>query len=492
MADYKILTFKGFFWNHISKLAEYGLTYIFGILLARNLGATQYSIYVTLMSLSSFCIIFGGLGLDETLNKYVPRISIEKGNSTTNYLVKKLLRYRVLALILITFLIFSFRNQIAHVIGIKNFGLYLIVLSFYVFLQSLVNYFSNFFIAQLKTHIVLVINLITKFMTLGIGIYLLATGHDLNSIIFLLAIISVLTIILYLGSGGYKFIFAKMAKVEIKEPLSFGITTWGNMLLTFMLGKNSNIIILSLIIGNLKQIGFYEIAFSFTQLIEYVFAVGFTGVALSSFSSLAVTDYEKLKDLRTLLIKYFQIIIFPVSMYVLINAEFIIRLIYSDQYIPSIFLLRIFLVFNIISVSFLGSGSNTAVLFAIGKEKIVLIIRLITGLLNIILILLIVPSYGIIAAIIITGACLLISVTFEFLSAGKLIGWKYDYIFLMKIVLVCFVALGISIVLGKYVSQNHFINMAVYTFIILLGYHILKIVDLRFKNIMSQIQMVMQ
>ena len=492
MADYKIRTFKGFFWNHISKLAEYGLTYIFGILLARNLGAIQYSIYVTLMSLASFSIILGGLGLDETLNKYVPRITIEKGNSITNYLVKKLLRYRVFALLIITVIIFIFRNEIANLIGIKNFGLYLIVLSFYIFLQSLVNYFSNFFIAQLKTRIVLVINLITKFLTLGIGIYLLATGHDLYSIILLLAIISALTILLYLGSGGYKFIFAKIAKVEIKEPISFGITTWGNMLLTFMLGKNSNIIILSLIIGNLKQIGFYEIAFSFTQLIEYVFAVGFTGVALSSFSSLAVTDNEKLKDLRTLLIKYFQFIIFPVSMYVLFNAEFIIKLIYSDQYIPSIFLLRIFLVFNIISVSFLGSGSNTAVLFAIGKEKMVLVVRLITGLLNIILILLIVPTYGIIAAISITGACLLISVTFEFLLAGKFIGWKYDYLYLMKIVFVCFFALGISVLFAKYVFQNHFINMAVYSFIILLGYHLLKIVDLRLKKILLQIHMVMQ
>ena len=197
-------------------------------------------------------------------------------------------------------------------------------------------------------------------------------------------IISLTSIFLYVVVGGYKYVFSESESYDSSPAIKFGITAWGNLLLTFLFGKNSNILIISFLLGATVQVSYYEIAFSFTQLIEYIFSIGFMGVALSSFSTLATQDHSKIKYLRSSIMKYLQLFNIPIGLMVFFNAAFIIPLIYSSQYLASIQLLKIFVVFNMLSISLLGSGTNTAILLSIGKEKIVLFIHMVFAFLNIV------------------------------------------------------------------------------------------------------------
>ncbi len=59
---------RGFIWNHFAKLTDYGLAYLFAVIFERKLGASEFGVYVTMMSIASAAIIIGGAGLDVTLS----------------------------------------------------------------------------------------------------------------------------------------------------------------------------------------------------------------------------------------------------------------------------------------------------------------------------------------------------------------------------------------------------------------------------------------
>jgi len=482
-----VKTFKSFAWNHLSKLSEYGLTYIFGILLARKLGADNYSIYVTLMSISSFSMVFGGLGFDETLNKYLPQLSSKQKLLSIRSLIKKLLIIRTCVLCTIGLILILFREKVSALLNNPILSDFILYLSLYIILQSIVNFFSNIFISQLRTRIVFLINFATKLIMLLIGIYILNLGYGIKEILLLLVAISLTSFSLYLVVGGYDYVFKRSESYNSSSAIKFGITAWGNLLLTFLLGKNSNILIISFLLGATVQVSYYEIAFSFTQLIEYFFSIGFMGVALSSFSALAAQDLPRMKFLRSSIMKYLQVFNIPIGLMVFFNAAFIIPLIFSSQYLTSINLLKIFLVFNIISISVLGSGTNTAILLSTGKEKIVLLIHMVFALLNIILLLLFVPIYGVTGAIFITGLCLFLTVLTEFTFATKYIGLNYDFAFITKIFLISIAALAISEISRNFLFNNYFFSISLYILLVSTGYFIFRIPNKEIKALLSGI-----
>lgn len=482
-----IKTFKSFAWNHLSKLSEFGLTYIFGIILARKLGADSYSIYVTLMSICSFALVFGGLGFDETLNRYLPQLSFEQKLLSIRSLVRKLLIIRTCTLSTISLILILFRGKVAALLNNPLLADFILYLSFYIILQSVVNFFSNIFISQLRTQIVFLINFLTKLITLIIGIYIINLGYGIKEILILLVSISLTAFFLYLIVGGYDYIFKKSENYNSSSAIKFGMTAWGNLLLTFLLGKNSNILAISILLGATVQISYYEIAFSLTQLIEYVFSIGFMGVALSSFSALSVQDSSRLKYLRSSIMKYLQLFNIPIGLMVFFNAAFIVPLIFSPQYIASIPLLKIFLVFNMLSISLLGSGTNTAILLSIGKEKVVLLIHMVFAFLNISLLLLFVPTYGVIGAIFITGLCLFLTVLTEFSFATKYIGLNYDFTFITKIFLISTAAVAISELSRNILFNNYFFSISLYLVLVITGYLLFKLPNKEIKTLLSGI-----
>ena len=59
----------GLFWNHLSKVADFGLAYLLGIIIARMMGARDYSVYVATMSIATLALFIVSGGFDDTLMK---------------------------------------------------------------------------------------------------------------------------------------------------------------------------------------------------------------------------------------------------------------------------------------------------------------------------------------------------------------------------------------------------------------------------------------
>lgn len=430
--DLKRRSIRGFMWNHLAKLSDYTLTYLLAIIAARLMGKEKYSVYVTLMSIAASALMIGAFGLDEALNKFVSQLQAKKENKRVIYLFKKLLSVRVVIITGICLLIYFFRNNLSYIFKNSEIVFFIEVLVYYIFSQSIINFFSNYFTAILNTKLVFVVNSSIKVINICATYLILKFCPDIRYVIMLFAFTSSAGLISYFACTK-KILFAKSEKFNLKSVFSFSAAAWFNALLGLVLGRYSGVLMLNYYLGKNVQVSYFDVAFTISILLEYIFAAGLVGVGLSVLSELAIGDIEKLLNARVKLIKFHQLLMTPIAVFFLIYPDFLVILFFSKEYLEAVPLLRIYLSFSLLVVAILGSGTSLGILMSIGKQKTANLTRLTFAIINLILYSLVIPKYKAEGAITVAGISYLSAYLMDFLFVNKYIGFKYDYSFLGKV-----------------------------------------------------------
>ncbi len=473
--SFRVKSLKGLIWNHFARLLDYGLAYFLSVLFARRLGATDYGVYVTMMGIASFILIIGGVGLDETLNKFISQLYSEQKFDEIRFVTSRLLVLRVMVMMLLCFAIFLLRSPLSVLFHNEQVAQYVSVLVFYIFSQGLVNFFSNIYTAQLRTYYVLVINVAGKILNIGISLFLLSMQYKLTSIFFLFSVVSFLSLAVYVF-GVRKSVAGKQSSVVMRPIYNFTLVTWFNAFLALALGRYSDILLLGFFLGTTAQTGFYDVAFSLTTLVDYTFTVGLVGVWLSVISELALKNQSRLAGMRARLIQYQQFFIFPAGFFCLLYPERIITIFFSTKYLSAVPLFRVYLSFLLLSI-FFGNRENLGFLLAIGKQNVAIFSRTVIGCINVVLNWFIIPKYGAIGAIFSTGFCALVSNGVEFMIASHFIGKQYNAVFTLKVLLVTLTCLGITSFIPVHSFSAFAMNGISYLIFIIVGYQLLKVFD---------------
>jgi O-antigen/teichoic acid export membrane protein len=446
--DLKKRSIQGFMWNHLAKLSDYTLTYLLAIIAARLMGKEKYSVYVTLMSIAASALMIGAFGLDEALNKFISQLQAKKENKRAIYLFKKLLSTRLVIITGICLLIYLFRNNLGYIFKNSEIVFFIEVLIFYIFSQSIINFFSNYFTAILNTKLVFFVNSSIKVVNICATYLILKLCPDIRYVIMLFAFTSGAGLISYFLFTK-KILFTKAEKFNLNKVFSFSAAAWFNALLGLVLGRYSGVLMLNYYLGKNVQVSYFDVAFTISILLEYIFAAGLVGVGLSVLSELAIGDIEKLLNARVKLIKFHQLLMTPIAVFFLIYPDFLIILFFSKEYLEAVPLLRIYLFFSLLVVAILGSGTSVGILMSIGKQKIANLTRLAFAIVNLILYSLVIPKYKAEGAIMVAGISYLSVYLMDFLFVNKYIGFKYDYSFFGKILLATlFAAIVVFIIPG--------------------------------------------
>lgn len=440
------------------------------IILARTLSPDSFGIYVALISFAATMIIIANFGIDESLNRFIAPLDSNSRKSSTKFLFL----IRMLFLSSICLLLFIFNNQINGFLGIQNESLLFEIIILYIYAQSMTNFFINYHTAELRTRSIFFINVGVKFLV--ILSILIVLAHN-TKVVYLLAIISFFSLVsflLYLIIN--KDIFGHpLNSTNYKSVLNFSAIIWLNALLTMVLGRYSDILLINYFIKETKWSGFYEIAFSICIVLEYFFTIGFMGLGLSMLSKASSESLNSLNKLRIKLIKYHQLSVLPAGVFLFIFANEIVPFVFSAKYNEAIPLLKIYLVFTIFVVSLLGSGSNVGALFSIGKQKFPFFTRLILGISNLVINIFVVQKFGVYGIIWVTGIAYLLTYTVDFFFASKFLGFDYDVVFLFKTALVVTIASGITYGLSYYLNLNILLNAFFMAIFVLAGYYLLKL-----------------
>lgn len=417
-------------WNHWAKISQFGLNFLFTILLARKLGETLYGQYSLWISICFFLTILTNFGFENIINTYIPKL--DHNPKRTSFLVNRLILIRSAVLIIGLTILLAISKAINNLsFSIPN-GVVFICLMGYVISNSLSSLLGRVLISQYLIKYLSIINVVTAIFQLITAYILLSIGYSLNSVLIIVSIASILLFILCFV-GTYNTIKYPKESFNLRPLFIFGKNAWLTSIVEFGLGKQLDIILIGYFITAKSEAGYYNLAVTTVIILSGLTTAGLGGVALAVFSEIEKKwGINKLKVAWESLIKLEYLLSVPLIAFLAVYAHPVIKAVYTESYIAAVPMIQLYACFFIFQ-RLLGGGIHITTLYSMEKAKNILIARIIGGFLNLILNLILIPLYGGIGAIVATGNSILVTVLLEYLYTRKYVSKSYPIQFIFKV-----------------------------------------------------------
>jgi len=320
---------------------------IFTVIMARILLPEKMGLYSLALSTIVFFSAFSDLGIGNALLAYIPYHLSKKEESKAKGYFILLFKWKILVLTLISVLLFVLSKYISNNYYNKPILFALFAGSIYLFLSGIVGFYEQAFRALNNFKPALIKEIIFQFLRIFLVpiMTLFLLYKNLNSQILIFFIFLFLSFCYLIGFIYLLFISKKssffskknisfLTKEEIKELKNF----LSPLILTSLSGVffgYIDIIMLGHYVTS-EFISYYTSAFSLITSLGVIISFISSGI----FPLLSSTSGKKLEDLFKKAIKYSLIIAIFSFIFILIFASPIIKLIYGEEYIQSIPILR--------------------------------------------------------------------------------------------------------------------------------------------------------
>lgn len=433
---------SSFLWNQGAKIIEFGLAFVFNIIVARMLGPERQGIYATVTSLGGLVFLFASLGFEDLLNKYIARYSDRQ--SLFSGLFLHIVKIRGLLIGIISVILFIYTDFVAEVIlGNPEIGFYIRLYIPLIFLTSMTNVLRSLFFGLLKVRYISIASIINNVLNVGGVYFVLKLGYGISGLIIYTLITFVISAS-YLVFQSRRFVGQPVRPEKMKPLYLFGLVTWLTSGLNFALGKQMDILLLNIFRISSESVGYYHVGVGFAVTLSTISLAGLLGIDVSIFSH-AYRDggYELTRKWWEFITKVSIFMGTPILLFFIIFSRDAIITFFSADYINSIILFQIFLSVCWIA-KILGINANISSLYAIGRERVILWIRVFSTLLNILLAILLIPVFEIRGAIIATSIATLIHTILEFVFAKIIIKGRYPLMFALKIIVATLISLTLT------------------------------------------------
>jgi O-antigen/teichoic acid export membrane protein len=395
--------FRGIIWNHVGRIIEYGLMYLLSVLIARTLGPEINGIYALALGVVYALLVLASFGLETSIASYLPRLLRDSPREVAVGALRGALKVRLVVVCIVGVLFLLSRDFIARLLNAQQlFVDLLIVIVLYFALRSLVSLFVAVLTAKLETRTVTSIGIGTRLLELVGAAFLLLKGYAFKEIFLLLtagAFIQATTLAFILSD----FFLGPSSREASSAMIRQGGKFWVNGLLEFILGKQADILLLSYFLVSAHDIGQYDVAMSFAQLINFGLTTGLYGVSIAAFASVAGQNEALVPKYWESLSRFVIIAVAPALVFAAFFADVLVPWVYSSEYQQSILLFQIYAVFLLITRLF-GGGIAADYLYAAGKTKALLMASGVSGGVNLVLALVLIPKFGALGAVYATGA----------------------------------------------------------------------------------------
>lgn len=399
------------------------VTSIFGIILsifiARKVGDINFGKYSFAIAFTSFFVIFSDLGYHTLLVREVAR----NRDQATNYL-SNILVIRIILSIIFFILIVIFINIMGYPSDTKNI-VYLFGSS--AILTAFASVFNMIFRAFQKMEYDAFLNTLIMIIKVIISILFLYLGYGLLEVGYVFLFVGILDVMLGFIICRYRFVKPKMVldfsfwKTSIKIALPISLASFFGLIYIKI-----DSVMLSLMKGD-AVVGWYNASYNLTLGLTPIPDL-FMNALLPMMVFYSVSKKETFKIIYEKSFKYLFILGLPIAVGTTLLAEKIIIFFYGTEYINSIIALQI-LAWDILLV-FLYRCIYYA-LISVNKQNQVMIIAAVSALINIILNLILIPSYSYVGSGIATIATEIILLCCFFYISSK----NIHYIPLHKIII---------------------------------------------------------
>lgn len=428
---------SAFIWNHAGKIAGYGLDLLLSIILARGLGAYAYGIWSELYTLIFLFSMLSSFGLDTSANVYVPKYhSPAKLSAFLRFSLTTFVLLSLLSLLLMNGASQQWSQWLDSPLSgyIAIASLYMVFLAWSIWMNALLISFYD-----LRFSFFLNIGFKS---TVCIGaFFLLRYDYGIKALLYLMTAAMAIVILLFAVRHAAKFKAASEA-IDRMKIWRFNVAAWLTKFLNYLLGRYSDIFILGVFAVVNEEIAYFNLAFSLTMALFYLFTAGFGGVSLTLFSdAVNRNQIQRLQQGWNMILKVIILFCLPVFLFSILYADAIMILLYSADFIAAAPLFRVFALFYLVSI-LCGAGVNSAVLYAFEKQNTVLRLRAVFGVANIVLDIALIHYLGVMGAIIATGISTVAIIACELMVVARQTEMRYPFLFLFKVLAGSVAALG--------------------------------------------------
>lgn len=419
-------------WNHLTKISGYGLDFVLSVVLARGLGNHLFGVYSELYNFIFLFSLFSIMGMDTSVNVFLP---VFKNDSlqVSGFLKQTLVRLLSSSLLTCLAVIIA-RTYLGRLVQSEQLPSLLGVAAVFLLFYNLQVFWQAVLTSFYATRFLFFVNTLFKSMMIVVAVVVLNNRVDLYRLMLSFALIYFIVVLFYMLKIKRK-VSCKSIKVDLAAFSRFGWKAWLINFVNYFLGRYSDILLMGILGVSKASIGCYHIAFMLSMALSYMFTAGLTGVMLTAFSEMHQShSSDLLKKSWSTICKFMIFVCTPVFVFAQINARTMIPLLYSSDYQESIVLFQAFSSIYLISVV-MGGGLNSTVLYAVRKENLILISRVILGLLNVGLNLILIPPYQALGAVIATGVSLVLTILVELVVLIRVVGVRFPAKFLSQILI---------------------------------------------------------
>ncbi len=337
-----------------SKAMKIGLT----IIIARKLGVAELGVLGTALAFAELFSFIPNFGFKNFINREVARYPEKSGVYFSNiFLIKLVLSIFTLSAIIIVSLFIPFQSE--------NILLYSVA-AIVMLAESFIQFYTAFFRGAQKAEYEALILTTEGLLVAGSGIIVIWLGYGILNMLLIRFLVTLIVIV-----GGSHILKNKI----LKSPFTISYTRSVELLrssvpftilaILVIINSQSGVVLLSYLKGPVAT-GLYLAAFKLCGIFQFIPA-SVAGAILP-----AMTQFAKENQIQNLTktfskaIKYLLIFVLPIAAAVSILADKIIILLYNQDYVDSIFTLRVLI--WVIVLSFSNTIFNVAFL-SINREK---------------------------------------------------------------------------------------------------------------------------
>ena len=426
-----------------ASLLLYIFRFIYRIIVSRALGPEGYG----MISIGEMFLNFAGLiallGLHHGISRYVPHYKSLKEEPRMVGSFLGGFKVALIFSILVSALLIIFSKFISvSIFHNENLFWVIIIFSLIIPLSNLLTLFNNTFLAFKKPiyHLISVVfgrNFLSLILA---GIVILIGGSVLAiSWVYLVSFaFACFVAFFFLEKKVFPFFKSRFsAKINYKQlfifsiPLLFSgifvnIMAWAD---TFFIGS----------LKNVSDVGVYNVAAPLAASL-IIFLTSFSHIFYPIMCELkAKGDVAQIGVLYSNVLRWVFLFSLPFVLIVIFFPQQILNFFFGSEYVAGSLVLVV-----LVSASFLNiiTGPCIQVLMVFNKTRFIFYLNLVMGILNVILNLILIPSYGINGAAFATGFVIVLREFILFFMARKKIRFTYSFRYYLKYLLSGTISLG--------------------------------------------------
>jgi O-antigen/teichoic acid export membrane protein len=403
--------------------------FLLTIIITRKVPTEQYGIYAITQTAYNTILYIFAFGMEDTTTTYVPRVFAEHGTASAALLVRRLLTLRIITVATVATVLLFGMSGIATLVaaipisGATSFaaGLrdpvllsHITPVALYVLGSSIASLLQAVCAGLMRIRVVFVIGSLTQLAVLGITFSVLQLGWGINSVLWTLAICSLLNATAFIIWQA-KFIFTPGAtyKQPILPLIRLSLSAWQTNLIHGALLKQISVILLGVFaisaLAASVNTGYFNLSFQLADGANLLLVTGFGGIASAALAAAFVgSNNERLSRSWQALVKIETLLAAPGLVFCLFNSSTIVLALYGNKYVAVGPLFAIFLFFNIFA-RILGTTINQYALYVTGRARLVVLSEW-AGLVAVIILgVLLIPTYGAAGALIADGVARIIT-----------------------------------------------------------------------------------